>query len=247
MAKLLTLMYHRVHDPINQLPTEHFKKHLEDLTQKYNIVVPGDNLDANILNICLTFDDAYCDFYGVVYPLLKQLNIKAILAVTVGYVVDDTQLALSERYLVPYPKGMDAQTCQEKVPFCTFKELKEMQQSGHVILASHGFYHASQSDNQTNFEQEVIQSKQLLEQKLNTNIDYFIYPFGDFTRDNHKKITQHYKLAFRIGSALNKTFESHNKMVYRVDADPFWQHKKALEPHLSKWNRKYWMNRIRFK
>ena len=44
-----------------------------------------------------------------------------------------------------------------------------------------------------------------------------------------------------------KNFEPKNKMIYRVDADPFWQQYKPLEPSLGKWNRKYWLNRLRRK
>ncbi len=247
MTQLVTLMYHRVHDPINELPTDNFKKHLLSLVEQYNIVCPKDKLSNKKLNICLTFDDAYCDFYSVVYPLLLEYNVKAILAVSPAYIQEQTTLPMTQRLQVPYPKGMEPNIAQSQVPFCTWQELKQMQQSGHVIIASHGFEHASLASPKANLKKEIISSKKILEEKLNTQIDYFIYPYGDFTRKNHRLVTKHYQLGFRIGSASNPHFSPNSKMIYRVDADHLWMQNKDLEPILKKLKRKYWLNRLRFK
>lgn len=244
MAQLLTLMYHKVDDPVNQLPVDNFVKHLKSLAAQYPIVTPKDTLQPG-LNICLTFDDAYCDFYYVVYPLLKALNITAILAVPTAYIQPSTSLSYEQRSQVPYPKGMDEKTCKQDVPFCTWEELKEMQASGHVIIASHSHTHASLKRQAP--AQEIVLSKQILEQQLQSKIDYFVYPFGDFGKKSHQLVRQHYQLGFRIGSATNKHFKPSSQMMYRVDADRFWQSQTPIEPMLKSYQRKYWLNRIRFK
>lgn len=247
MTQLVTLMYHKVHDPINHLPTEYFVEHLAELVKKYAIVAPHDQLHKQKLNVCLTFDDAYCDFYQIVFPLLKQHNIKALLAVPTAYIQESTELSYEQRSKVAYPNGMDTHTAATQVPFCTWEELKEMQSSGHVIMASHSHTHASMKHAQTDLKKEILQSKQLLEEHLKTRIDYFVYPFGHFTRMNHRLVTEHYALGFRIGSATNRTFTPKNKMIYRIDADHFWKKNQSLEPYLSQFKRKYWLNRLRFK
>ncbi len=243
----LTLMYHKVYDPKNHLPTEKFIHHLKRLAEDYPIVTPKDKTTPKKLNLCLTFDDAYADFYFVVYPLLKELNITAILAVTPKYIMPHTHLDPELRMGVPYPEGMDIKTASSFVPFCTWEELKEMHDSGHVIIASHGWSHQSLSDKNTDFEEEIVYSKRVLEKKLQSPIHFFIYPFGDTSSKAQQLIKRHYHLGFRIGTAINKSLSPSHKMVYRVDADPFWQQGLSIEEHVPKWHRKYWLNRIRGK
>lgn len=246
-TSLLTFMYHRIYDPSQSLPYEHFEQHLQQLMQKAAIVTPGDPLKKGALNVCLTFDDAYCDFYFYVYPLLKKYNVKALLAVTPRFVMDRTTVPTEQRLNVPYPLGMDDITAKEQAPFCTWAELQEMLASGHVVMASHGYSHQSLRDKKSDLKQEIIASKALLEKKLKTPIKYYVYPYGAMTRKAHQEVLKHYELGFRIGSALNRSFEPSNRMIYRVDADPYWQGLKALEPDLSGFMRKYWINRLRFK
>ena len=71
-----------------------------------------------------------------------------------------------------------------------------------------------------NLTDDIIQSKNILNKKLNTNIDTFVYPFGKMNKQIHNKITEHYKYAMRIGSSINKNW---NNLIYRIDADYLWQ------------------------
>ena len=69
--------------------------------------------------VLLTFDDAYKSFYEFVFPLLKRLNCPAMVAV-VGYWIDHPQ-----KYLV--------------APLMSWKQLREVSESGLVEVASHTF------------------------------------------------------------------------------------------------------------
>lgn len=71
-CKVITLMFHRVHDESQNYDHQQFSRYLSYLKQHYPIVVPGDKLPSKGVAICLTFDDAYFDFYHYVYPLLRQ-------------------------------------------------------------------------------------------------------------------------------------------------------------------------------
>lgn len=246
-TQLLTLMYHRVHDPKNNLPTHQFVEHLHQLAERYAIVTPKAPLKKDTLNVCLTFDDAYCDFYHVVFPLLKKLNIKALLAVSTRYIQEKTDLSYEYRSQIPYPQGMSDDIAQSFAPFCTWQELREMQESGYVTIASHGDSHTSLACDKSNFDQEIIQSKFKLEDKLGCPIEDFIYPFGDLNPRSHALVQKHYERGYRIGTALNKNFTPSSQLLYRVDADALWLRGGKLEALLSKWRRKYWLNRIRMK
>ncbi len=247
-CKIITLMFHRVHDDSQNYDHQQFSRYLSYLKQNYPIVVPGDKLPSKGVAICLTFDDAYFDFYHYVYPLLSQHQVKAILAVSPHYIVDNTALKPDDRLAVPYPQGMQNNLHQTKVPFCTWEELKEMATSPHVLIASHGYRHENLADNKANFIQEISASKEILEKKLGTNVDYFIYPYGKMSRFAHRMVSRTYDYGFRIGSSLNHGWDQKRKMIYRIDADPLWTQMRPIDNRLIRQlSLKYWLNRLRRK
>ena len=225
---LLAPMYHRVYNTGFSVKPDAFRKHVSNLASKYSIVVPGDNLGQGI-SACLTFDDAYYDFYHFVYPILKELNIKAVLAVAPKFIVENTNLSADDRLNVPYQDTTKNEIYQNRVPFCTWEELREMQQSGHIIIASHSYSHSSMTDSNMDFEKEVIFSKQAIENKLNISVDTFVYPYGKMNKDVHRRILKHYTYIMRIGSALNKDWQNHSNCIYRFDAEHYWPQGKRLK------------------
>ena len=227
---LLVPMHHRVYNTNFEVKTGFFEKYINGLVSKYPVVIPGQKLEKKI-SICLTFDDAYYDFYYYVYPLLKKLNVKAVLAVSPKFILNDTELDGKIRLNVPYNDAMKEEVFKSKVPFCTWKELKEMQQTGHVIIASHSYSHSNMADPNIDFEKEVIVSKTIIEKKLNVPVDTFVYPFGRMNKEIHKKILKHYTYIMRIGSALNKNWQNRNNCIYRFDAEHYWPKGKMFEFH----------------
>lgn len=248
MTRVLTLMFHRVNDASLGYQPQQFARYLDYLVNHFPIVVPGEALPQVPLAICLTFDDAYYDFYHNVYPLLLEYKIKAILAVPAKYIIDNTQLDSDTRLSVPYAHNMEDPSHQAKVPFCTWDELRQMAQSQHVLIASHGYQHANLADKATDLSQEIITSKQILEKQLSLPINYFVYPFGKMNSKVHQKICQHYAYGIRIGSALNKGWDEKRRYVYRINADPLWTTHTPIQAQLlKKLTFKYWLNRLRFK
>ncbi|MFI4936997.1 MAG: polysaccharide deacetylase family protein [Candidatus Berkiellales bacterium] len=244
-TRIIALMFHRVNDPYSGCHPDQFAQYLDYLVKHFPIVVPGE-LAHEAVAICLTFDDAYYDFYHHVYPLLKQYQIKALLAVPVKYIVNDTALSAETRLSTPYPQGMEGLTYQRKVAFCTWQELREMAASGHVMIASHGFAHVAHTDKNVNLTQEIFESKQRLEDELNLTVKYFVYPFGKMTRQSHKLVRQVYDYGIRIGSALNLGWKHSGQLIYRIDATPLWTQQQPIGKKLIyQTTLKYWRNRIR--
>ncbi|MBS0287604.1 MAG: polysaccharide deacetylase family protein [Proteobacteria bacterium] len=245
--RIITLMFHRVNDASLGYQPAQFAKYLDYLVKHFPIVVPGDPLTEDVA-VCLTFDDAYYDFYHDVYPLLIKHNIKAVLAVSVGYIVDDTNVTPQERLSVPYVQGMEDPKFACKTPFCTWKELREMSQSGHVIIASHGLMHQNLADKNSDLTQEIILSQKILQERLGIPINNFVYPYGRMSEQSHKMVCQNYDYGIRIGSALNLGWDTKNRFVYRINADPLWTKQKAISTLLiHKLTLKYWGNRLRLK
>jgi peptidoglycan/xylan/chitin deacetylase (PgdA/CDA1 family) len=239
---LLVLMYHRINKP------ELFYLHLKHLAQNYPVVLPGDALLSNKMSICLSFDDAYYDFYHFVFPVLVQLNIRAIVGVPVKYIVEKTSLDSSIRLSVPYDEAMADNAYLTKVPFCTWKELKEMAESGLVKIASHSYSHINLTDEKADLTTEIKASKEMIASRLSHGVDTFIYPFGRTNKKVHSFASKYYKYIMRIGSALNKNWHNSAGMIYRVNADEIIGAKNPLNGlHLFKLYFKYLSNILRGK
>ncbi|MEY3182424.1 MAG: hypothetical protein RLZ35_409 [Pseudomonadota bacterium] len=246
---LLIGMYHKISDPSDPKRLLAFKQHLIELKRRFSIVTPADRLPKHQVSVCLTFDDAYYDFYHYVYPLLQALDLKAVLAIPTAYITEHTQIPAEERLAVPYPNALsDYSTVKNSIPFCTWSEIREMVDSQRVYPASHSHNHLNLCEKNTNIREELDISKQLLEEKLNMAIDTFVYPYGKMNRMVHKTVQKTYRFGLRIGGAINLGWSTQNGLLYRVNADPFWiDGKKISSGFLVKSVFNHALNRLRGK
>lgn len=221
---LIVLMYHRVTNTNFPKKDQAFLQHLSWLAKNFPIVVPGDPLIKNKINVCITFDDAYFDFYHTVFPLLQKLQIPAVLAVPSGLILDSTDETDEARLAVPYVEAMSCH--RSRATLCTWQEIRSMAASRLVVPASHGLTH--QSVITPDFEQEVVYAKQLLQEKANVEVDTFVYPFGKMNLRINTLIHQYFRYTMRIGSALNLNWSNYHNVIYRIDAEEFWPEKRVM-------------------
>jgi peptidoglycan/xylan/chitin deacetylase (PgdA/CDA1 family) len=224
---LAVLMFHQVYEPEQPKRIKQITQFLEQLTKKYPIVKPGQTLKSCKLNVCLTFDDAYYDFYKYVFPLLIKLNIPATLAVPVQFILDSTDVSSEKRLGLHHGVEMDDNYYQTHAPFCTWQELQEMVDSGLVTIASHGYHHRNLTETNIDIDEELVKSQQTLEEKLTCSVSTFIYPYGKYSNAANQLVNKLYKFSMRIGSALNKNWHNSTNVIYRVDADHFWKKDKS--------------------
>lgn len=216
---LFTFLYHRVGSGKYCNSKEMFENHFSYLKKKYKIVVPGDKLSPLETSICLTFDDGYFDFYHFIFPILKKLNIKAVLAIPVKYILESTYTDPIKRLDVAMGVSTKDEIYKTLAPFCTWQELEEMTKSGLVHIASHSYSHKNLLCEEVNLELEIIESKKMIQNRLNIEVPTFVYPLGKFDKDIHKITLDHYKYAMRIGSAFNFSWQNINKISYRIISD----------------------------
>lgn len=235
---LLTLLYHRVGDVKYSNSYEMFIEHLNHLKENYPIVIPGDNLSSFLLQVCLSFDDAYYDFYHYLFPLFKKWKIKTVLSVPVGLIQQSTDVPSHQRLKVSYKETMNEEVIREKVPYCTWEELKEMADSGLVHFASHGFHHKNLLSKEADLEKEIIISKEILEQKLQVPIQTFVYPLGKFDSSIHQCVKEYYTYIMRIGSAANLSWQNSSGVIYRIQGDSLMS--KDAPFKLKKWPSYLW-------
>jgi len=240
------LMYHRIKDPSQKASLQDFENHLLKLKQQYRFIVPGETVAKGTQAICLTFDDAYFDFYHDVYPILMRHRIPAVLGIPTQFIIDHTDVEPGVRLSVPYPEGLRDQSYSSQVPFCTWSELREMVDSGLVVAASHSHSHPDLTQAGISIENELLASKKLLAERLSQPIDTFIYPFGRMNKKVHQSVRQYYKYGLRIGNAINYQWQQANGLIYRLDADPFWTGEQDLKGLADlKYYFNHWANRLR--
>lgn len=224
---LLILMFHRISDPADAGVLERFERFIIGLERHHPFVLPGDQLALGELSVCLTFDDAYCDFYHKAFPLLRSRGLKSVLAVPTKYIIEDTDRELGER-LAPLGDRLRAGQPYDGDSLCTWRELKELHASGLVSIASHGHSHTSLRgvrDPAT----ELVHSHDLLASKLDAQVATFVYPFGHFDGTVHRHARATYRYIMRIGTALNFGWGGRRHLLYRVNADPFWLADRSLD------------------
>lgn len=211
------IMYHHINS--DDLPLSNsdsmMESHLALIAKRYTTVFPGDTIVKN--SICLTFDDAYYDFYHYVFPLLKKYNLKALLAVPSTYILDDTEIVPEKRLSLKHHEIYE--NYQLFAPFCTYTELGEMVNSGHVAIASHSMNHVNLSEAGVDLEQEIFGSKVALEENIGCRVDSFVLPYGKYNDEVVALAREHYSYVFRIGNALNPSWEGIGGLLYRIKGD----------------------------
>lgn len=242
---LVVLMYHQVENTCFPSTENALENHLSFLARQYSVVTPGDNLSKHQHNVCLTFDDAYADFYFKVFPLLKKLNMKAVLAIPAGMIAEETDLEPATRLQTQN----NLNSCQNDTALCTWKEINEMLASGYVVPASHGLNHLPLTQLTDLTVQEITESKQLLEEKTAHKVETFVYPYGKMSPQVNRFVHQHYRFSMRIGSSMNRDWHNFHQVIYRINADDFWPvNRPLLTPSHQvalKW--RFLSNSLRFK
>ena len=209
------MMYHHVGSDRCSNDLAIFEEHLAYISNNFTSVFPTlEKLPPH--PICLIFDDGYYDFYKFIYPLLQKYNLKALLAVTPKYILDDTEKDDTVRLGFEHN---DLFQEYKNATFCTYKELQEMQSSGSVQVVSHSYSHKNLLEKDVNLEEELLKSKELIEKNLGNKVESFVYPFGKYNQKVLDETMKHYRYAFRIGNAVNKDFHGINGVIYRVDGD----------------------------
>lgn len=157
------IYYHSIKTiPNNELgmPPEEFEKQISYLAehgyhsisslQLYNYYYNNGSLPSH--PIMITFDDGYMDNYTTAFPILKKYGFTATVFLIVKKVGDPNCL--------------------------TWKEVKELDQEGWDIQ-SHTLTHPDLTKISSHLlEQELVESKAILEKELSKPIQFFAYPSG---------------------------------------------------------------------
>jgi peptidoglycan/xylan/chitin deacetylase (PgdA/CDA1 family) len=239
--RLLALMYHRARAGRLGNSPEMLDAHFGHIAARHACVLPGDRLDPLRLNVCMTFDDAYFDFYAIVFPLLKKHGLRALLAIPPVVVKEHTDMPAEARLQVepdmnsPHPSHGG---------FCTLTELREMVSSGSIVIGAHGFTHRQLDGANVDLHTEIVVPQTLLASRLGQPVDSFVFPYGRFSPAARRCVSESYRYAFRIGGADNPGWNA--PLLYRIDADEM-ESPRALfsNARRARYRARYLWNRLR--
>ncbi len=179
-------MYHSVGDNGLFFTTgfNDFKRQLSYLNEKKINVISLFQLFEYLENkkeipkktIVLTFDDGYEDNYTNVFPILKKYNFPAAIFLTVGIV--------------------GAEKDKHGLKMLDWEQIKKMNDSGLIDFEPHTVSHQKLSKiDLVDAEKEILESKKIIEEKLNKKCAFFAYPFGNY----NEKIIGIAKNNFKLG------------------------------------------------
>ncbi|WP_194843868.1 polysaccharide deacetylase family protein [Candidatus Clavichlamydia salmonicola] len=219
---LLVLNYSKIQLFNNSNDAFFWKNQLSFLKKNFPLVTPGDPIPVHKMSLALCFDHASADFMYHIFPLLKQLNIKAILGVSTRYISpDDSTVPLSIRTSISNALTTTDGIFEKTHPFCSGKELQEMDQEKLLHYAVHGHSGCNLRFDFVDVHQEIILAKNILEEILSRKITSFIYPFGQTIRSTHATVSEQYQYSFVNGNAINMTWGKGRWPLFRLCGDKF--------------------------
>jgi len=205
------LIYHRIasahKDPLMLcVSTDCFELHLKLLSEKYNII-PLLELSNKIINkklngdeVSITFDDGYQDNLLNALPLLEKYNAPATIFVTTGSIGQKASFEWDMEYEE-----------SDRATFLNKDEIKKLAEHPLITIGAHTHTHPRLSD--LSFEDQkdnILKSKNLLEEMTGTEIKTFAYPFGgklDFNKSSEKAVAElNFDVAFSNNGAIANNF-----------------------------------------
>lgn len=198
--KVAILFYHGVtpypkNEPNNSdgkhVELKKFEKQMRYISRKYNLVslqvvvelLKGERrIPRNA--VAVTFDDGYYNNLQFAYPIIKKYEIPITIFVTVNYVEKS-----------------------DNHNFLGWSEIRLMHNEG-VIFGAHTVTHPHLSMlSQQDIVNEVRDSKEIIESRLNDKIDYFSYPYGNFNETVKEAVKNNgYSCALATAYGVNDPF-----------------------------------------
>ena len=162
-------------------------KGLPDLTSvnRLSIRVRGGNTGAKIWiddlrtvpspekpAVAMTFDDSLASHYSEAFQYMKKKDMRGSVATITGTVGQKGSLNL--------------------------KQMKEMKNAGWEFASHSGSPNALLNVSRLEVERKVVQAKQwLVNNGFETGAQYFVYPYGQYTKSLKNFISNHHKMGFR--------------------------------------------------
>ena len=216
-GSLRVLMYHKVNDhSLNRIgvTVNSFRQQQIYLAQKYRVISLGDLLSffherrpLPPRAVLLTFDDGYMDNFTNAYPILKEFGHRAVMFVPVD-LMGGCDLPHDRHH-----SGAD--------PTATWEQLRA---GGDVFdIGSHACTHRVLTDlDLGEARREILESKTILERKLEHEVVAFAYPKGIYTPQLESVVAEAgYQLCFDVVPRTNLDGTMHPLRIHRLNVEDY--------------------------
>lgn len=179
------------------ISTEHINKGILFPTSVARLIILGGGLDIitiptlGIYDLDISTRAKKTDFYQKISKELKTNNLK-----TAKQIVNDL---INNKTDTQFKELVDKYSSVKPM---NWNEVKELHKLG-ATIGSHCKYHICCHENQEPEEvrSQIIESKQIVENKLQVECKYFAYPNGDYTSLSNQFVRE---AGYRLGFSTNK-------------------------------------------
>ena len=228
MQRFVILMYHMISEPKTAAeikyacPPKQFEQHLKMLLSSGFKPVSMKAVQEYYIQqtplpdkaFLITLDDGFEDNYSNAFPILKHLQIPAIIYLATGLVGKTNQ-------------WMSAPTFSER-KMLSWEQIKEMASQG-INFGSHTVSHPKLTElDDGSVSKELAESKQLIEEQLGMECSHFAYPYGLLTEKTRELVK---KAGFKTACSTRSGFNN-------AERDPLILHRIEVYGDDSKWKLK---------
>ena len=230
-SRFLILMYHMISEPKTladtrqACPTKLFEKQLMLLLKMGYIPISIDQVERYYAEnialpdyaVLISFDDGFEDNYLNAFHILQRYNIPAIIYLATGFIGQTNT-------------WMPAPTYSQR-KMLSWTQVQEMSSYG-IQFGSHSVSHSNLTAlDDDSVKQELIQSKQIIEERLGLECRHFAYPYGLLTEKTRDLVRQTgFETACSTRSGFNNT-ERDPLILHRIDVygdDQVWKFKQKI-------------------
>jgi peptidoglycan/xylan/chitin deacetylase (PgdA/CDA1 family) len=173
-GRVVTLCYHSVHPTRpGATPPSLLAAHLSWLVSNCDVIGYPSVLEAARESrdkpaVAITFDDAYADNHEYALPLLVEHGIPATFFLLAGALEHDAGVLAGFRRL----------TRDQEFEPLTWSQIEEMRAEG-MGVGSHSWSHPNFARiDESSAREELVRSKGTIEDRTNSSVTHFAYPFG---------------------------------------------------------------------
>lgn len=187
------------------------------------------NIPEDELQIAFTFDDGYEECYTIIAPLLEKYGCRGAFFINANYIDSNEE----------YQTGFNKRVALETKKPMNWEQVIDLHKRGHLI-GSHNLDHTNFAElSKEEIEFQLKRNKQILEDKLNYNCEYFAWTYGHphhLSNESLDLIEKYHKIIF---SAFNykQYFSFNGRVLNRRHQEAFWP--KAHVKYFLSSNRKY--------
>ena len=243
-------MYHRIlpYEHPQAISTSQFKAQLDYLEKHYTFLTPeevisyvkGERKDSSKPYAALSFDDGWCDNHLFATAILKERRLRAICAVSAGYLYDGC--VRKEESAEILNRSMDdaqkAAAAGDFRSYASIQELKAMADSGVWRLEAHGTRHVKGDGNcsclavpqkdetleayRSRLQRDITECRTQLKEKLGVTSEMFFWPWGHWSTAGFETVKEMGLLQFTVSKgAVSRG--SAAELLPRVGVSPRWK------------------------